>query len=161
MKTSIQKLPKSQVEIFFEIPAEEFKDYFEKAVLNLGKDLEIEGFRKGKAPKEIVERELNPGKILEEATNLAARKSYIKVVLEDKIEAIGKPEIYVTKLAKGSPLEFKAKVATIPEIELPDYKNIASKIKPKEVFVEEKEVEEAIDFLQKSRAKLSPKTTAC
>jgi trigger factor len=159
VKTSIQKLPKSQVEIFFEIPAEEFKDYFDKAVLILGKDLEIEGFRKGKAPKEIVGRELNPGKILEEAANLAARESYIKVILEDKIEAIGKPEIYITKIAKGSPLEFKARVATIPQIDLPDYKKIASKIKPKEVFVEEKEVEEAVNFLQKSRAKLSQKNT--
>ncbi len=149
MRHTIQKLPKSQVEIFFEIPAEEFKDYFDEAVLNLGKDLEFEGFRKGKAPKEIVEKELNPGKILEEAANLAARKSYIKVVLEDKIEAIGKPEIQVTKLAKGNPLEFKAKVAIIPEMDLPDYKNIASKIKPKEVFVEEKEVEEAISFFTK------------
>lgn len=161
MKTSIQKLPKSEIEIFFEIPAEEFKDYFEEAVLNLGKDFETEGFRKGKVPKEIIERELGPGKLLEEAANLAVRESYVKTIrqLADKIEAIGKPEIQITKLAKGSPLEFKAKVTTIPGIKLPDYKNIASKIKPKEVFVEEKEVEEAINFLQKSRANLSPKTT--
>jgi trigger factor len=161
MKIQIQKLPKSQIEIFFEVPAEVFKDYFEKAIFNLGRDFKIEGFRKGKVPREILERELDTGKILEEAANLAVRENYVRVILENKIEAIGRPEIQITKIAKGSPLEFKAKVFVLPEVNLPDYKAIASKIQSREVLVEENEIEEAINFLQKSRAKFLSKTEGC
>ncbi|PIP25006.1 MAG: trigger factor [Candidatus Nealsonbacteria bacterium CG23_combo_of_CG06-09_8_20_14_all_36_12] len=161
MKTTIQKLPKSQIEIFFEIPAEEFKDYFEEAILNLGREIEIEGFRKGKAPKKIIEEKIGPGKVLEEVASLAVKKSYIRAILENKIEAIGRPEIQITKIAKENPLEFKAKVFILPEVNLPDYKKIALKIKPKEIPVEEKEVDEAISLLQKSRAKLLAKDGAC
>jgi len=103
MKTTIQKLPKSQIEIFFEIPAEEFKDYFEEAILNLGREIEIEGFRKGKAPKKIIEEKIGPGKVLEEVASLAVKKSYIRAILENKIEAIGRPEIQITKIAKKTP----------------------------------------------------------
>lgn len=161
MKTSIQKLPKSKIEILFELSTEEFKDYLDKAIFNLGRDIEIQGFRKGKVPKEILERELGIGKILDEAANLAVKESYVKVILENNIEAIGRPEIQITKIAQGSPFEFKAEVFVLPEVNLPDYREIASKIKPREVSVEEKEVEEALIFLQKSRAKFLPKTEGC
>jgi len=157
MKTEIKKLPDSQIEIFFEISAEEFKDYFSKAIENLGKEIEIEGFRKGKAPKEILESKLDQGKILQEAASLAINENYTKAVLENKIEAISNPKIEILKVAKGSPFEFRAKIFILPEVKLPDYKEIASKVKPKEVFVEDKEIEKAINWLQKSRAKLSPK----
>lgn len=161
MKFTIQKLPKSQIEIFFEIPAEEFKEHLEIATKNIGKDFSIEGFRKGKVPKEIIEKEVGAAKILEEAADLAIKKNYVQAILENKIEAIGQPEIQILKIAKGSPFEFKAKASVIPEISLPDYKTIASIIKPKEVLVEEKEVDETIKFLQKSRAKFLPKTEPC
>ena len=165
MKTTIQKLPKAEIEIFFEVPAEEFKEYFAEAVTNFSREVKIEGFRKGKAPKEIVEKQIGENKILEEAVNLAVKKSYVQVILQlaetDKLEVIGKPEIQVTKFAKGSQMEFKAKVFVMPEMILSDYKEIASKIKPKEISVEEKDIEEAIKFLQKSRAKLIPKKDSC
>lgn len=153
MEFSIQKLPKSQIEIFFEISTDEFKDYFEKAIENLGKEIELEGFRKGKVPKEILESKINQSEILEEATDLAIKENYVRAILENKIEVISSPEIEIIKIAKGSPLEFKAKVSVLPEINLPDYKKIASDIERKEVFVEEKEIEESINWLQKSRAK--------
>jgi len=158
-------LPKAEIEIFFEVPAEEFKEYFAEAVTNFSREVKIEGFCKGKAPKEIVEKQIGENKILEEAVNLAVKKSYVQVILQlaetDKLEVIGKPEIQVTKFAKGSQMEFKAKVFVMPEMILSDYKEIASKIKPKEISVEEKDIEEAIKFLQKSRAKLIPKKDSC
>ena len=60
VKTSIQKLPKSKLEIKIEVSAEEFNDFYQKAILNLGKDLEMPGFRKGKVPKEIIEKAISP-----------------------------------------------------------------------------------------------------
>jgi len=174
VKTSIQKLPKSKLEIKIEVSAEEFNDFYQKAILNLGKDLEMPGFRKGKVPKEIIEKAISPERIIKEAVELAVKESYIKAILENKIEALGQPEISdvsyipVTKLglvdearARGQGLEFKARVSIMPEVKLPDYKEIASKVQRKKIEVSGKEVEDALKWLQKSRAKFTLKNSPC
>jgi trigger factor len=154
MKTEIKKLPKSRVEILFEIRPEEFKDSIEKAILNLGKDLEIEGFRKGQAPKEIIIQKIGQDKILASATQLAVEENYFREVINKKLDVISRPEIEIlSEVSFERGLSFKARFAILPEIKLPDYKKIASEIKRKEIFVEEKELEETLSFLQKSRAK--------
>ncbi|MBZ9578106.1 trigger factor [Patescibacteria group bacterium] len=157
MRVKINKLPKSQIELEIEVPADEFDNFIERATLNLGKDLEIRGFRKGKAPKNIIEEHIGPEKILIEAGDLAVNETYKKAVLENKIEAIFQPKIEIKKLAKGSDLVFSAKTAVLPEIKLPDYRKIASNIKRNKVVVEEKEIENALKWLQKSRAKFTLK----
>jgi len=157
MKTSVKKLSDSEVELEIEIPAEELDRFIEKACLNLGRNLEIKGFRKGKVPKEIIEKEIGKEKILIEAANLVVDETYRKAVLENKIEAIFHPKIEIKKLAQGNPFIFSAKTAVLPEVSLPDYKKIASKIKRKEVVVEDKEIEPALKWLQKSRAKFTAK----
>ncbi|XOB42010.1 MAG: trigger factor [Candidatus Nealsonbacteria bacterium] len=141
METSIKKLPKSQIEILVRVPVEEFNNFVEKATLDLGKELEIKGFRKGKVSKEIVEKEIGPGRILEEAANQAIKENYFKAISENKIEAISKPEIEVLKLTPGNPFEFKAKISVLPEVKLPDYKQIASQVKRREVVVTKEEIE--------------------
>ncbi|MBZ9571724.1 trigger factor [Patescibacteria group bacterium] len=154
MKASIKKLPKSQVEIKISISTEEFKNFTEKATLNLGKELEIEGFRKGKAPKEVIVKKIGQEKILKETIDLAIKENYLKVILENKIEVLGKPEIKILKFSENS-LEFKAKAPVMPEVKLPDYKKIAPQVKRKKISISEKEVEDAISWLQKSRAKFT------
>jgi len=141
MKISVQKLTKSQIELRIEVPIEEFNDFIEKAALDLGKDLEVEGFRKGKAPKEIIEREVGLGQILSKAAELAIEENYQKAILEKKIEAISPPKIEILKLARGNPFEFKAKTQVLPEIELPDYKKIVSQVQKREVAVTKEEIE--------------------
>ena len=162
MEVSIQKLPKSKIELKIELSVEELGSFVEKAILNLGKDLEADGFRKGKAPKEIIKEKIGDFKILETAANLAINESYLKAVgqLDEKVEVIFQPKIEILKLAAGNPFIFKAVIEVLPEINLPDYKKIASEAKKKEVFVGEKEIEEAIDWLRKSRAKLTLKGKA-
>lgn len=81
--------------------------------------------------------------------------------MENKIEAIGQPEVSILKLAKGNPFEFKAKVAVLPEVRLPDYKKIALEVKRNKILVEDGEVEEALSWLQKSRARFSQKSGPC
>lgn len=155
MRTEIRKLEKSEIEIEFEIPAQEFEDFIEKATFDLGKNLKIKGFRKGKLPKAIIEKEIGREKILKEAAERAIRENYLKVILENNLEVLGQPEIKILKLAPGNPLLFLAKVAILPEIQLPDYQKIAREVKKREILVKEKEIEEALIWLQKSRAKFS------
>ena len=137
---TIQKLSKSQIELKIKVPAEEFNGFQEKAILELGKDLEVEGFRKGHAPKEIIEREVGQQKILNAAAEMTVRENYLKAVAENKIEPLGQPKIEISKLAPGNPLEFKATVPVLPEIKLPDYKKIASGVKKREVEVTPEEI---------------------
>ena len=129
MNRKITKLPKSEVEIEGEIEGEIFETYFARALKKLGGDLEIPGFRKGKAPENILLANLGEMKILEEMAALAFGEHYPKILEENKIEAIGRPEISITKLARKNPLGFKIKTAVLPEVKLPDYKKIAKKAK--------------------------------
>ncbi len=141
MKISVQKLAKSQIELRIEVPIEEFNGFIEKAILSLGKDLEIEGFRKGKAPKEMIEKSISQERILTTAADYAVQENYTKAISEKNIEAIAAPEIEILKMAKNNPFEFKAKVWVMSEIELPDYQKIISGIKRKKVEVTKEEIE--------------------
>ncbi len=170
MKFSIKRLPKSQAEISVEIPSENFNEYFNKAVSELGENLEVKGFRTGKAPKNIVESKVNRDRILKTAAQIAIKESYKKIVSQltddskpphhnigsgGKLEIISQPEVEILKLAPGNPFTFKCKVSVLPEIILPDYKKIIPRAKKNEVSITEQEIEDSLVFLQKSRAKFT------
>ncbi len=160
MKTEIKKLPQSQIEISFELTAEEFTKYFDKALEHFKDHVKMDGFRKGQVPLKMVEEKVKKEELLMEAGDLAVKGSYPKFVEESKMEPVGDPEVQIKKIAKGSPFEFTVKVAVLPEIVLPDYKEISGKIKGKDVSVDEKEIEETIEYLQKSRAKFTTEDRA-
>jgi len=156
MKVDFKKLPKSEMEISFEISWEEFKPYVDKAYSVLGEDVTIKGFRKGNVPRDILEKEIGTGKILEQAADLAAKDKYPQAIYKEEIEPISMPEVSIIKLAKDNPFEFKAKVSILPNIVLPDYKVIASKAEKKEVSVVDKDIEDALKWIQQSRAVFTP-----
>jgi trigger factor len=161
MKVDFTKLPKSEIELKIEVPAQEWQEFLDGVAKELSKEFKIEGFRPGFAPLKLVEEKVGIARILEEAAENCIQKCYVRAILENKIEAIGQPEVSVLKLAKDNPFEFKAKVAVMPEIKLPDYKKIVAKIERKKISVREKEVEDALAWLQKSRAKLTLKLGPC
>ena len=144
------------MEISFEIPWEEFKPYVDKAYSVLGQDIIIKGFRKGNVPQDILEKEIGIGKILEQAADLTAKDKYPQEIHKEGIEPISRPEVSITKLAKDNPFEFKAKVSILPNIVLPDYKVIASKAEKKEISVIDKDIDDALKWIQQSRAAFTP-----
>ena len=157
MKVDIKKLDKSEVEITGSIEAVEFAKYEDKALERIGERMELPGFRKGKAPANIVKENVQEMPLLEEMAEAALQENYIKIIEENKIDAIGRPQISITKIGKGSDLEFKIVTAVLPEMKLGDYKKIASSenIKEenkKEVVVEEADIEKVIKDLRKMRA---------
>ncbi|MSU54799.1 MAG: trigger factor, partial [Candidatus Staskawiczbacteria bacterium] len=155
MKTEIKKLPKSEIEIQFELTAEEFEKHFQKALEHLKSHVKVDGFRKGKVPAKMVEEKVKPEELLMEAGDIAVKAVYPKFVEENKLEPVGDPEVQITKIAKGNEFLFTVKVAVLPEITLPDYKEIAGQIKAGSIEVTEGEIQETIDYLQKSRAKFT------
>jgi len=158
LKTNVKKLPKSEVEIEGELAAEAFELYFDRALNKIGAEVEVDGFRKGKVPQNILLSKVPEIRILEEMAEMALEEHYPKILENEKLDVITRPEISITKLARKNPLEFKIKTALMPEIKLPDYKKIANKIiseitdKEKNIEVTEKEVEDTIMDIRKSRA---------
>lgn len=157
MKITIKKLDKSEIEILGVLPVALFEKYEEKALERMGERLELPGFRKGKAPHAIVKENVKELELLQEMAEFALYDAYPTILEENKIDAIGRPMIAITKIAKGIDLEFKIITAVLPEMKLGDYKKIAIKYNKggeykKEIVVEEKDVEKVILDLRKMRA---------
>lgn len=158
MKTTVKKLPKSEVEIEGEIDSDIFESYFSKALKKIGENAELDGFRKGKVPENILLSKVPEIQILEEMAEMALGDAYPKILEDEKIDAISRPEISITKLARKNPLQFKIKTAVLPNFKLPDYKDIAKKIiskipeSEKNTEATEEDLENTIMDIRKSRA---------
>jgi len=153
MKVEKKILEKSQIELMVEVPFEEFKPYIEKGAEEISKEINIEGFRPGKAPLDIVKRKVGEMSILEKSANLAINKLFSKI-LEENLgdeEIVGQPMVDITKMAPENPLEFKIVVAILPTVEINEYKNLQAEIV--KVKIDEKDVERTIDYLGESRVK--------
>ncbi len=151
----IKQLPKSQIEIQISVPAQELEKFLDLAAEELSKEIKIEGFRPGKAPRKIVEQKVGSEKVLAHAAEKAVKKSYVDSIMKEKIEAVGEPKITITKIAPGNDLEYKAVVAVMPKITLPNYRKQAKSVaKAKLEEIKPEEIQKELEHLQKSRAKL-------
>lgn len=159
MELKIQKILPTKIKIEAQIPWTEFFKFYQRSIKELGNDLEIPGFRKGQAPIEIIEKNFDPSQIQFKAANLCLEETWPKIILENKIEAISQPKIEIKKIAKDNPFEFSAEVEILPEIKLPNYKEIAKTIAKKEVQVEDKEINDTINWLYNSRKDLGKNLT--
>lgn len=152
---NIEKKEGSRVCITAELPWEDFVVYRPTALKNIGEVLSVDGFRKGHIPDDIIVKQAGESAILEEMANLAFQKLYPQIIRDNKIDAIGRPEIQITKLASGNPLGFSITTSVMPEIVLPDYKKIASQTnsKKEEVKVSDEDIEKTIEEIRTMRAK--------
>ncbi len=157
----LKKLPHSEIEISDEIPADVFEGYRGKALSALMENFELPGFRKGKVPENMFLQKVPEMVILEEMAEMAINKAYPKIIEDNKLDPIGRPEVSITKIAKGNPLGFTVKTAVVPEIKLPDYKKIAAGIeKEKIIEVTEKEIESAVNEIRRMKSSRIVKTHA-
>jgi len=154
METKIKNLGKSQIELEIEVSVEVFDRFKERALAELAKSVRVDGFREGNVPLELVKDRVSEEKIVADAAKLAIEKSYLEAVKENNLEPISQPEVQILKLAPGNPFCFKAVFFVLPQVTLPDYKKISAAIEKKKVSLEEKEIEQAVEWLKKSRAQL-------
>lgn len=156
IEVKIKKLDNSEIEIEGEISAEELSSFRAGAIKELGKNVEIAGFRKGHVPEDILVKNIGEEKILFEMAEEALSQKYPEIVRDNKIDAIGHPEITITKIAVGNPLGFKIKTAVLPEVKIGDYKKIAKKVnseKEESTEVTEKDVDDVITEIRQMRGK--------
>ncbi|MCK4918517.1 MAG: hypothetical protein KAS02_01910 [Candidatus Pacebacteria bacterium] len=148
----IKSLENSMVEIEASITVKELEKQKEKAIKNLGADIKLDGFRQGHVPQDVLIKQIGELPLLNEMANLALSDIYPTIIIQNDIKAIGQPNITITKIAPGNPVDFKITVAIMPELKLPDYKKIAKDINnEKEELIEitEKEFEDTLTQIQK------------
>lgn len=149
----IKKLPHSQVEVTAVIPAEEFSATRSEAIKHVGANVEIPGFRKGHVPENIIAAKVGEGTILEEMAEITIAHAYRTIIETEKLDVLGRPDVRITKIAMGNPMEFTLTTAIFPEIVLPDYKKLAAKeAEKKEVaVVSDEEMEKTIEQIRGMR----------
>jgi trigger factor len=124
-ETKIEKKEKGIISVKVKMSFTEVEKKREDVVKDFANNTEIEGFRKGKAPVEVVEKKIGEAKIIQEASQKVINDVFPEILKKEKIQIIGYPSISVTKLAPGNDFEFTIEMTTYPEVKLPDYKKIA------------------------------------
>lgn len=152
MKVTKKELEKSQIEITIELSSQEFAPYIEKGAEKVSSQVKIEGFRPGKVPYEVLKQKIGEMTILEEAAHIAIMKTVDDIVEKETAprQPVGQPSVNITKIAPGNPLEYKVTLSLLPTIEIGDYKGL--KLKPEEVKIEKKDLEQALNDLREARA---------
>lgn len=152
MQVTKKELPKAQLELTVEMTAEEFAPYIEKGAEKVSAEVKIEGFRPGKVPFEVLKQKIGEMTILEESANIAIRKTIDDAIEQNTVgvQPFGQPQVNITKLAPGNPLEYKVVLSLLPSIALGKYKDLA--LKAEEASVSEQELDRAIRDLREMRA---------
>lgn len=137
-----KNLPDSQIEITVTVPPKEYRPALDKAAERISNRVSIRGFRKGKAPFDLVRQEVGDMAILNEALEDIVKETFYHAVMEEKLETIGMPDIQVEKLAPDNDVVYVATVALMPRVVLPDLKKIT--LAREEPKIDDTRIEETI-----------------
>ena len=137
MSVQVEKLEKNTAKLTIELPAEDFDNAMQEAYKKQKKSFSVPGFRKGKVPKQMIEKMFGPEVFYEEAANILLGNDYPKSAEESELKILSRPEIDITQIKKGEPFIYTALVAVYPEFELGEYKGIEVPIQNREVTDED------------------------
>ncbi len=151
MKTEIQDLGGSQKNIMFEIQADEVEEEIQRYCRKLAKEVDVKGFRKGKAPISIIKRYFKE-QIHKEVSSQLVASSLEKTLKEHSLTPLGEPKIDAGTFTEGQPFSFSVQMNVLPMIEVKDYKGI--EIPQEQATVTEQEVELALENLRESHAQM-------
>ena len=152
MNVNVEKLEKNMAKMTVTVPAEEFEKATVEAYNRQKNRISIPGFRKGHAPKAMIEKMYGAGIFYEEAVDIILDRTYPEACRESGLEIASRPEISVDKIEKGSDLVYTATVAVKPEVELGEYKGI--EVEKADSVVTDEEVEAEIKRTQERNARI-------
>jgi trigger factor len=147
MQVSKKNLSETKLTLTIKGDAKDLQSIKQETVQALAKDVKVQGFREGKAPLNLVEKQLNPQLLQTEFLERAINMLYVLAAQQEKVRPVAQPEVKITKFVPFDTVEFTADVEVIGEIKLPDYKKI--KLTKKTIKVTDKDVEEVLEQLKK------------
>ncbi|MCI6005526.1 MAG: trigger factor [Blautia sp.] len=151
MSLQVEKLEKNMAKLTIEVSAEDLDKAMDKAYQKAKGRISIPGFRKGKAPRKMIEQMYGKGIFLEDAANALIPEHYSKALEECDLEIVSQPEIDVTQAEPGKPFIFTAEVAVKPEVTLGEYKGV--EVPKAEVAVTEEDVDAEIKKEQEKNSR--------
>ena len=151
MSLQVEKLEKNMAKLTLEVSAEDLDKAMEKAYQKQKSRISLPGFRKGKAPRKMIESMYGKGVFMEDAVNSLVPQEYTKALGECDLEIVSQPEINVTQMEPGKALIFTADVAVKPEVTLGDYKGV--EVPKSEIAVTDEEVDAEVKKEQDKNAR--------
>ncbi len=151
MSLQVEKLEKNMAKLTFESTPEEFEKAIQSAYLKNKGKIMVQGFRKGKVPRQIIEKMYGVEVFFEDAANILIPDVYEKELKESDLEVVSQPEIDVVQIEKGQPFIFTAKVALKPEVTLGEYKGL--EVGTVDVTVSDEDVEKEIEAERERNAR--------
>lgn len=151
MSLQVEKMEKNMAKLTIEVSAEDLEKAMQSAYQKAKGRISIPGFRKGKAPRKMIEQMYGKGIFLEDAVNALIPEHYSKALSECDLEIVSQPQIDVTQMEPGKALIFTAEVAVKPEVTLGDYKGV--EVPKAEIEVTEEEVEAAVKREQEKNSR--------
>lgn len=153
MNITVTELPQSKVKVCVTLPPERFDRCYALALRNAGKKLTLPGFRAGKAPEDMVEKEVGVATLLQEASEIAVQQSLPDAIKEHGLDILGQPNVSIQKMAKGNEFSYEAELAIFPKVALSNLDGVSGTLEVEPVTDEQ--IQEQLAQLQKSRSTTS------
>ena len=146
MKSAVETLSPTRAKLTVEVPFDELKPSLDAAYKKIAQQITVPGFRKGKVPATLIDRQVGRGAVLDEAINEALPRLYVQALEENELQPLAQPEIDITRLEDNDTLEFTAEVDVRPEITLPELDGL--EVTVDDIAVSDEDVEEQVANLR-------------
>ena len=127
MSTTVEKISSNKVKLSFDVESAKFDEAMNKAYIKVRGQVNIPGFRKGKAPRKLIENMYGEGVFYDDAFELVFDEVYGPAVEENKLEVVDRPEIEIQQIGAGKNLQFTCEVFVKPDVTLGEYKGVSVK----------------------------------
>jgi trigger factor len=152
VKSAVETLSPTRAKLTVEVPFEELKPSLDAAYKQIAKQINVPGFRRGKVPPMVIDRQVGRGAVLDQAINDVVPQKYMEALQENSLQPLAQPEIEVTKFEDNEALEFTAEVDVRPEITLPAYEGLEASVDDTEVT--DADLDEQVEALRERFATL-------
>src|SRR3989344_472352 len=154
MNHTLKKLDTNQTELIVELIMDDLKMYIDRTESEIGKDLQFDGFRKGKVPKDLLKKNLDAKQVLESALDLAMKDSLAQVIEKEKLDVLNADKLEIKENTPDK-LVYKVMLTIFPEIKIKDFSNF--KVAMRAIQVDQKDVDSTMDTIRASRSILHDK----
>jgi trigger factor len=146
VKSAVETVSPTRAKLTVEVPFEELKPSLDAAYKKIAQQINVPGFRRGKVPPMVIDRQVGRGPVLDEAVNEVLPQKYVEALQEHELQPLAQPEIEVTRFEDHEVLEFTAEVDVKPEVPMPDYQGVEAQVD--DVEVTDEDVEEQVQNLR-------------
>jgi trigger factor len=146
VKSAVETLGPTRAKLTVEVPFEELKPSLDKAYKTIAQQINVPGFRRGKVPPMVIDRQVGRGTVLQEAINEVVPQKYVEALQSHDLQPLAQPEVEVTRIDDNEAIEFTAEVDVRPEITVPDWHGLSAEVD--DVAVDDDDVDEQVEALR-------------